>query len=42
MTYSGFEKHFKWEVPKGNFEVEGIQRIRSWMQLQGLNSDQAF
>jgi hypothetical protein len=42
MTLAGFEKHFKWAVPKGNFEVEGLNRIRSWMSIAGLSADQAF
>lgn len=42
MSFNQFKKAFSWKVPVGNFEVEGLQRIRTWMTLAGLSSEQAF
>lgn len=42
MSFSQFSVSFQWKIPEGNFEVEGIRRIRSWMHTSGISSEQAF
>ena len=42
MSYNQFKRAFQWEIPDGSFEVEGLRRIREWMNVVGFSSEQAF
>lgn len=42
MSSALFKRTFSWSIPSGQFEVEGLRRIRNWMNLSGYSSEQAF
>jgi len=42
MTYVIFRNTFSWRIPTGNFEVEGLRRLRNFMATNGMSSEQTF